>query len=119
MESLPVTGEFVPSPSIVPIDRGRSSQLFDVTPVNEIDAVDILHCGEAGRGELDVAQVVKFLNESGFRESDKDPRLESLFNSLRERSTISLNELTALKGASFRVGDSRLQSIHIHRFPDF
>ena len=114
-----MTGEFVPSPSIVPIDRGRSSQLFDVTPVNEIDAIDILHCGEAGRGELDVAQVVKFLNESGFRESDKDPRLESLFNSLRERSTISLNELTALKRNHLMVQKALHSELAIPDFNQF
>jgi len=121
MNSLPVTrssNDFVPSPSIVPIDRKRSSQLFDVTPVNEVDVVDILHCGSSGN-DLEVSEVLNFLNESGFRESDKDPRLEHLFTTLSERSTISLGELTALKRNNLMVQKALHSELAIPDFRQF
>ena len=94
----------------------RTSQVLDVTPVNETELCDLLHCT---LGDVSADDVVKFLSESGFSKNCDDTRLNSVFTFLDRNPKVSIASLTELKRSHLLLQKALHSDLAIPNFPDF
>ena len=100
----------------------RPSQFLDVTPVNEIDIHDILHCGLSGDGSVaDVSDVKQFLIDCGFSPDATDSRLAPVFAELDSchAGYVGCPELTDLKRNHLLVQKALSGDLAIPNFKQF
>jgi glutaminase len=95
------------------------SIVLDVTPVHASDIDLATGLVESENGTLESREIVRFLEQCGFRESDNDPRLEGVFAALNSRPQVTLADLTRVKRNHLVIQKALHADLAICNFREF